>query len=291
MSRRYEEWLSLAYGEWHTYLKGKIQTLEDSILQLDEGDPNSHIVAAHLGSEAYFWKKIAEEIQPLGSRIPGFTKPRISPTSFPTGTNNPIPQTWELTKDVELHRWQKEASEAFLSPDVGNGKGVVQAVTGSGKTILALHIIERLYRQEKEQGHSLGVIIVVPTIVMMNQWYDELISGQTNLDSSVVAKLGDSQQSVLGETTRIIIAVVNSISRLCADPVRLRNILRKGPVFLIADEVHRYGSPVHRNIFTQTARPWNYILGISATPERCRFPRSFSSSSRIIFTRLFAVDF
>ena len=31
----------------------------------------------------------------------------------------------------------------------------------------------------------------------------------------------------------------------------------------------------------------NYLL----VPEACRFPRSFPSSSRIIFTRLFAVDF
>ncbi len=53
----------------------------------------------------------------------------------------------------------------------GKKRGTIKVVTGAGKTILALAIMERL----QAQNNNLRVAIVVPTIVLQNQWYEEIL--------------------------------------------------------------------------------------------------------------------
>ncbi|MEY8427470.1 DEAD/DEAH box helicase family protein [Lachnospiraceae bacterium 46-15] len=64
----------------------------------------------------------------------------------------------------ELYQWQEECLERWFS---NKGRGMVQAVTGAGKTFLALMAAARL---EKQQNRSLRVKIVVPTAALMRQW-------------------------------------------------------------------------------------------------------------------------
>lgn len=63
----------------------------------------------------------------------------------------------------ELYQWQEGCLERWFS---NNGRGMVQVVTGSGKTFLALTAAARL---EKQQNRSLRVKIVVPTAALMRQ--------------------------------------------------------------------------------------------------------------------------
>jgi superfamily II DNA or RNA helicase len=63
----------------------------------------------------------------------------------------PIPEKWEMLKGIQLYDWQKEAVESWFKEK----KGIIKVVTGAGKTILALSIIEKL--QEKEKGKNKGV--------------------------------------------------------------------------------------------------------------------------------------
>ncbi|MCD7735430.1 MAG: DEAD/DEAH box helicase family protein [Lachnospiraceae bacterium] len=63
-----------------------------------------------------------------------------------------------------LYQWQEECLKRWLEY---GGRGMVQAVTGSGKTRLALCAIDAL---EKKLGRKVLVKIVVPTNALMRQW-------------------------------------------------------------------------------------------------------------------------
>ncbi len=69
-----------------------------------------------------------------------------------------LPQAWQMTRKLGLHSWQESACEAWFR---GDRRGTIKVVTGAGKTVVALAIIERLQRLDPE----LRVAIVVPTIV------------------------------------------------------------------------------------------------------------------------------
>lgn len=71
-------------------------------------------------------------------------------------------------------------------------KGTIKVVTGAGKTILALAIIESL----KKQITELVVAIVVPTIVLQNQWYNEILKN-SNLSDNMIGRLGGDMMTIL----------------------------------------------------------------------------------------------
>ena len=66
--------------------------------------------------------------------------------------------------DQKLYQWQEECLERWFS---NNGRGMVQAVTGSGKTLFALTAAKRLALRTDT---DLRVRIVVPTSTLMHQW-------------------------------------------------------------------------------------------------------------------------
>ena len=66
--------------------------------------------------------------------------------------------------EQKLYQWQEECLERWFS---NSGRGMVQAVTGSGKTLLALTAAARL---SLRTDLDLYVRIVVPTSTLMHQW-------------------------------------------------------------------------------------------------------------------------
>ena len=68
----------------------------------------------------------------------------------------------------DLYPWQEDCLKKWFAND---GRGMVQAVTGSGKTLLALTAAERL---RKKLPQELRVKIVVPTGALMRQWHHAL---------------------------------------------------------------------------------------------------------------------
>jgi len=166
-----------------------------------------------------------------------------------------MPDKWELTQGIELHEWQKECIQTWFRR---KGKGTIKVVTGAGKTILALAIAERLQR---EVDAELRVAIVVPTIVLMNQWYDELRE-RSNLPMETVGRLGGGCHDDLS-TRRILICVLPSASQKL--PGIVRKAKQKDHLLLVVDECHRAGAAEARKVLS-TPRRWS--LGLSATPER-----------------------
>ncbi|MDP9280017.1 MAG: DEAD/DEAH box helicase [Gemmatimonadota bacterium] len=166
-----------------------------------------------------------------------------------------LPQDWSLTSSLELHPWQTVAREAWFSRGL---RGTIKVVTGAGKTVVALAIAERL----QELDHELRVAIVVPTIVLMQQWHSTILNG-SNLPSRAIGRLGGGHSDDFSGDRRVLIAVLASARKELPDIVR-----RAGAgehLLLIVDESHRAGAPQMSEVLsTQRA----YSLALSATPER-----------------------
>ncbi len=165
------------------------------------------------------------------------------------------PNRWILTHGVELHPWQQDAVNAWFA---AGRRGTVKVVTGAGKTLVALAIIERLQAADPD----LRVAVVVPTIVLMHQWYEELLA-RSNLPSDWIGRLGGGWQDHFGQERRILVAVLASAHKLLAKMVKQASL--GAHLLLIADECHRAGAPEMSRVFET---PRAYSLGLSATPER-----------------------
>lgn len=148
-------------------------------------------------------------------------------------------------RGILLYDWQYEALEAWKA---AGRRGVVEAVTGTGKTRVGIAAtLEELSRGGK-------VLVIVPTIDLLLQWRNRL---RLYVDHRRIGLLGDGHRDTLiGHD--VLVAVVNSV-RVQQLPLRQRGGL------LIADECHRYGSQYNQEALD--AR-FDKRLGLSATYAR-----------------------
>ncbi len=171
-----------------------------------------------------------------------------------------LPERWTLVGDISLHSWQNECKDKWFAC---NRRGVVKVVTGAGKTILALAIAEDL-QNNHDQG--LRIAIVVPTIVLMDQWYDAFAK-HSNLPPKAIGRLGGGNRDDFGNDRRILISVLASASKLLPDRGKAASIGKH--LLLIVDECHRAGAQKMSRVLDVTRA---YSLGLSATPERDESP-------------------
>jgi superfamily II DNA or RNA helicase len=163
---------------------------------------------------------------------------------------------WILTPGIELSEWQQRCREAWFA----NGrKGTVKVVTGAGKTILALAIVEALHNQHISE---LRVAVVVPTVVLMNQWYDQVMH-QSNLPVAAIGRLGGGFQDSFSDQCRFLIAVLDTAQSKLPEAVARQGLGDR--LLMIADECHRAGAPLMSRVLKT---PRIASLGLSATPER-----------------------
>jgi superfamily II DNA or RNA helicase len=174
----------------------------------------------------------------------------------PNDVEGELPARWDLTGGTPLYEWQQRCCKAWFK---NGGKGVIKVVTGAGKTLLALSIAETLQR---EQAPNLCVAVIVPTIVLLEQWFDELTS-RSNLPRDGVGRLGGGHADIFSDRTRILICVLNSAALRLPSEVERAGISKE--LLLIVDECHRAGASEMRRVF-QARR--TFSLGLSATPER-----------------------
>lgn len=170
----------------------------------------------------------------------------------------------------KLYQWQEECLERWFE---NSGRGMVQAVTGSGKTLLALTAADRL---EKMLNKELRVKIVVPTKALMRQWdralREFLVSSQkSKMDfgslRGVIGLRGGGYKASLN--CKYMIYVINSARYELARQI-LTEIRAGEAVLLIADECHHYGSEQNQLIFEflPYIKPFEaqfFSLGLSAT--------------------------
>ncbi len=166
-----------------------------------------------------------------------------------------IPEKWQLTKGITLYEWQRACVDRWFE----KRRGTIKVVTGAGKTVLALAIAEQL---QNTSVPELRVAIVVPTIVLMNQWFEEIVN-KGNLPSSTIGRLGGGYKEEFLKGKRILIGVLASAAKELPGIVERAGIGQN--LLFVADECHRLGSKEMSRVF-YTKRTFN--IGLSATPER-----------------------
>lgn len=121
----------------------------------------------------------------------------------------------------ELRRWQLEA---LLGWEEAGYSGVVEAITGTGKTQVGIAAIHEVLAQG---GNA---VVIVPTQVLLQQWAEKIKNDLPR--AKVGTHFGERHDSF--ETCNVIVSVVNTL--------RERPLNPGGLGLLIADEAHRYGS-------------------------------------------------
>lgn len=170
----------------------------------------------------------------------------------------------------ELYNWQEDCLKKWFA---NHGRGMVQAVTGSGKTLLALTAADRL---KNELRQDLRVKIVVPTGALMHQW-ERALKEYLSESGREKFHLSDLKQEIglrgagckSSSERRYMIYVINSARYELARQI-LSDLKDGAAVLLIADECHRYESEQNRLIFEFLPHIKKYensffSLGLSAT--------------------------
>lgn len=214
-----------------------------------ESSPNpfqltwSEVVTRHQLNLLNFW---SEKIADAGESL--------ETSNQAIADSREMPDKWNLLGKTPLRDWQVECRERWFA---SGKRGVVKVVTGAGKTIMALGLIEALQNRECP---DLRVVIVVPTIVLQDQWYD-LLTSLGNLPASAIGLVGGSHRDSFDDDKRILVSVLNSAATKLP---KMAEALGH-PLLLVVDECHRAGSSQMSAVFgTKRA----FSLGLSATPER-----------------------
>lgn len=160
---------------------------------------------------------------------------------------------------------------AALTGWEGQGRrGIFEHATGSGKTITAIAAMRDAFRRREVP------LIVVPSELLLDQWHDEILENLQEVAPNILrCGAGHSKwrdDGLIGPWTRAGSdkpRLVLSTMQTAAMP-EFRYAVRQGThLFLVADEVHRLGSPNHQQLLELDTGP---RLGLSATPRRAGDP-------------------
>ena len=168
-----------------------------------------------------------------------------SPAAPTAGPTAPAP-----TSRLSLYPWQQRAFDAWHK---AGSVGVVEAVTGAGKTRVALRAIA----DECQNGGR--ALVLVPTIELVSQWKREIrryVSYGLGMNSRIGCLGGGDQDSL--QLCDILVSTASSAAQ--------REIPFPGRhALLVADEVHHYGA----ESWSQALKPrFQARLGLTATYSR-----------------------
>ena len=146
---------------------------------------------------------------------------------------------------MKLREWQEKAFPLWWAKK----RGIIKVVTGGGKTFFAIHCL----KEYLEENPDKSVLIVVPSIALLDQWYENL--SQNFIDKQISLNGGGEQISSI---TKICITTIDSLKNIIHH-IEADNSL------LIVDECHKIGTEKRGEMLTNG---WHATLGLSATPER-----------------------
>lgn len=165
--------------------------------------------------------------------------------------------------NLEIRKLRKHQENALADWYYKGRHGILEHATGSGKTFTAICAIR------DSLGRGEIPLVLVPFSDLMDQWFKELTTSLADLDPTILKCDGKNSQwrqyitnfsSNVGSKS-ILLATIQTASN--SD---FQDKLSDGEhIFLVADEVHRCGSPHFRNVLNIESGP---RLGLSATPKR-----------------------
>ncbi|MGW4535378.1 DEAD/DEAH box helicase family protein [Nocardia sp. NPDC004340] len=168
------------------------------------------------------------------------------PTPQPEPTDSPRTPTPSTSyTGPPLRAWQSEALAAWTTRD---RRGIVEAVTGSGKTAVGT----RAVAEAIDDGRQ--AVILVPGIDLQTQWWERLSAA---LPGTRIDRVGGKGAARPPAHWDVLVATVQTVSgtQLAIPPGTL----------LVADEVHRYGAGSYAKAL---AGEYEWRLGLTATLER-----------------------
>ncbi len=151
--------------------------------------------------------------------------------------------------DSNLRQWQDDALKVW---EQSNCRGIVEVVTGGGKTRFALAAASRWLRGRDKDA---AVAIIVPTTALQDQWYVN-ITGDLEVNPSEIS-LWPECQDVNRKFHVMVVNTARSRSELIKD--------NHSELLLIADECHRYASAENARALHVASTA---SLGLTATADR-----------------------
>lgn len=127
-----------------------------------------------------------------------------------------------LYEGPSARAWQQEALDAWLD---ASRRGVVEAVTGTGKTAVGILAAADAVARGRR------VLVIVPGVDLLDQWHAKLTS---DLPSVRIGRLGNRCEDSLVDHD-VVVSTVQSAYRWVMLPAGHEGLL-------IADEVHHYGA-------------------------------------------------
>lgn len=156
------------------------------------------------------------------------------------------------SKLVDPREGQTETIEKFIGAlDTFKYGGILQAVTGAGKTVMALDIACRL---------GLRVLIVVPRTSLMKQWKDQILKWTTAKESDIGVIQGPNSR---WQGAMFTIAMIHTLAQKGGE---LSKELRSYFGTVIYDECHVVGAETFSTVAPLFFSRWR--IGLSATPRR-----------------------
>ncbi len=146
---------------------------------------------------------------------------------------------------LKLREWQEKAFPLWWEKK----RGIIKVVTGGGKTFFAIHCLKKYLKNDPQKS----ILIVVPSIALLDQWYDSL---SQNFDDKEISLNGGGEQTKI--ITKICISTIDSLKNIIS-------LIDAENTLLIVDECHKIGTEKRGEMLTNA---WHATLGLSATPER-----------------------
>jgi superfamily II DNA or RNA helicase len=181
------------------------------------------------------------------------------------------PEAGEVREDepeygITLRDYQSEVIESWKS---NGGRGVFELATGTGKTITALTLVQRLLQKSVAQV----ALVVVPFQHLVDQWHEECTRfGMRPIKCYQSSKIwmprarAALDAAVHGGPPAVL---VSTNSTFCSDAFEMVRKLLPQRTIVVGDEVHNFGSAFMQRCLPGTPE---FRLGLSATPERFRDP-------------------
>jgi superfamily II DNA or RNA helicase len=159
-------------------------------------------------------------------------------------------------------------SEAYNSWIQNGYKGIFAMATGTGKTITSLNCVLEEYRKNKEK--IFHVLILVPTITLVEQWEKEALSFNFQeiykISSRVIWQ--NQVKTLISTSKRIPVSfiLISTYASFVRD--KFQSIIKDLPddTIFIADEGHNLAAPIVRSKIVDFKLKRR--IGLSATPKR-----------------------
>lgn len=175
-----------------------------------------------------------------------------------------MPSRPAIPKWLELRKYQKNAIAAWVK---NNNRGIFQMATGTGKTKTSLAAVTKLLDVYYSNQVKCGLVVVVPYVVLLEQWLEDLKEFQISAIACYESKnkwLPRVEENIrlFNENVRDKLFLITTTKTLISSDFQRCIATIKGDYIFLADEMHHLTSDMMRQSLPQNAK---YRLGLSAT--------------------------